>query len=209
MNAFSFCIYGQNEYYYNGLLENIKLIKEYYPDYLIYIYVGNDSRMDLINDMVNLYHKIVWRYTNETGAINMVYRFFAIDDLKIKTVHVRDADSRVHERDRWAIDTFMKSDVLAYTIRDNVVHDVRMMGGLWGCRKLSFSIQSLFQMYRFPLLESENQFGYDQQFLSKFLYPYLIHSFMVFTNYCTLSDLEKIVPFPDTLRKDTFCGAPE
>jgi hypothetical protein len=209
MNAFSFCIYGQNEYYYNGLLENIKLIKEYYPDYLIYIYVGNDSRMDLINDMVNLYHKIVWRYTNETGAINMVYRFFAIDDLKIKTVHVRDADSRVHERDRWAIDTFMKSDVLAYTIRDNVVHDVRMMGGLWGCRKLSFSIQSLFQMYRFPLLESVNQFGYDQQFLSKFLYPYLIHSFMVFTNYCTLSDLEQIVPFPDTLRKDTFCGAPE
>jgi len=209
MNAFSFCIYGQNEYYYNGLLENIKLIKEYYPDYLIYIYVGNDSRMDLINDMVNLYHKIVWRYTNETGAINMVYRFFAIDESNVKTVHVRDADSRVHERDRWAIDTFMKSDVLAYTIRDNVVHDVRMMGGLWGCRKLSFSIQSLFQMYRFPLLESVNQFGYDQQFLSKFLYPYLIHSFMVFTNYHTLSDLEKIVPFPDTLRKDTFCGAPE
>jgi hypothetical protein len=209
MNAFSFCIYGKKDYYYNGLIENIKLIKEYYPDYLIYIYVGNDSRTDLIEQMSNLYDKIVWRYTNEIGAINMVYRFFAIDESSIKTIHVRDADSRVHERDRWAIDTFMKSDVHAYTIRDNVVHDVRMMGGLWGCKKLSFSIQSLFQMYRFPLLECENVYGYDQQFLSKFLYPYLIHSFMVFTNYHTLSDLEKVVPFPDTLRKDIFCGMPE
>lgn len=209
MNAFSFCIYGKNEYYYNGLIENIKLIQQYYPDYLIYIYVGNDSRMDLINDMVNLYDKIVWKYTNETGAINMIYRFFAIDDSDVKTIHVRDADSRVHERDRWGIDTFMESNVTAYTIRDNPAHNVRMMGGLWGCRKLSFSIKSLFQMYRFPLLESKNEFGYDQQFLSQFLYPQLIQSFMVFTNYCTLCDLERIVPFPDTLRKDTFCGAPE
>jgi len=209
MNAFSFCIYGSKEYYYNGLTENIKLIQQHYPDSLIYIYVGKDSRTDLLEPMAKMYNKIVWRYTNEIGAINMIYRFFAIDESTINTLHVRDADSRVHERDRWAIDTFMKSDVLAYTIRDNVVHDVRMMGGLWGCKKLPFSIQSIFQMYRFPLLESKNVYGYDQQFLSKFLYPYLIHSFMVFTNYCIRSDLEKVIPFPDTLRKDIFCGMPE
>lgn len=208
MNVFSFCIYGDNEYYYNGLLENIKLIQQYYPDYYTYIYVGQNARTDLL-DKMHIYDRIVWKHTNEIGAINMIYRFFAIDDTNVKTIHVRDADSRIHERDRWAIDTFMNSNVTAYTIRDNPSHNVRMMGGLWGTKKIPFSIQTLFQMYRFPLLESKNEFGYDQQFLSQFLYPQLIQSFMVFTNYCTLSNLEQVVPFPDTLRNDIFCGMPE
>lgn len=209
MNAFSFCIYGNNEYYYNGLSENIKLIQEYYPDYLIYIYVGNDSRTDLIENMKSMYDRIVWRYTNEAGSINMIYRFFAIDNPSIQTIHVRDADSRVHERDRWAINTFMQSNKVAYTIRDNPAHNVRMMGGLWGCKKLPFSVQSLFQMYRTLLLGSKNDFGYDQQFLSNFIYPQIVPSFMVFTNYCVLSNLENVIEFPDTLRKDIFCGMPE
>ena len=209
MNAFSFCIYGQNEYYYKGLAENVRMITQYYPDWLIYIYVGNESRVDFLQDIHHLSDKIVWRETHETGQVNMNYRFFAIDEQPVKTMHVRDADSRIHERDRWAIAEFMKSEKLAYTIRDNQSHGTEMMGGLWGCRKLDFSVQSLFQMYRKPLYSSENSVGYDQKFLALFMYPKLICSFIVFSNYHQLSRYEHVVPFDESLRKDVFCGMPE
>lgn len=209
MNAFSFCIYGSNEYYYKGLAENVRMITEHYPNWLIYIYVGQDARVDLLEQIHHLSTKIMWRETHETGQINMNYRFFAIDEPIVKTMHVRDADSRIHERDRWAIDQFMKSNFLAYTIRDNQSHRVEMMGGLWGCRVLPFSVQSLFQIYRTPLYNSENTIGYDQKFLALYLYPKLLRSFMVFTNFHVLSRYECVISFPESLRKDVFCGMPE
>lgn len=209
MNAFSFCIYGQNEWYYNGLKENLNLIKEFYPDYITYIYVGEQSRTDLLDQIRQTFDKVVFKNTGEIGHINMMYRFFAIDEPDVVSMHVRDADSRIHERDRWAIDSFMKSSSLAYTIRDNQQHGVRMMGGLWGCKKLNFSVQSLFNACRISLLQSSNEFGYDQQFLSKFMYPKLADSFIAFTNFHRLSNIEEVLPFPDFLRKDVFCGMPE
>jgi hypothetical protein len=209
MNAFSFCIYGQNEYYYKGLAENVRLINTHYPDWLIYIYVGNDARTDLLEQIHHLSTKICWRETHEAGAVNMIYRFFAIDEPTVSTLHVRDADSRIHERDRWAIDLFMKSSTLAYTIRDNQAHGTQMMGGLWGTRRLPFSVQQMFQMYRTPLYAGDHGCGYDQKFLAQYVYPNVVYSFMVFTNYHVLSRYEQVVPFDPSLRTDVFCGMPE
>jgi len=209
MYAFSFCIYGQNEYYYDGLLKNLEIIKEFYHNYLVYVYVGKESRTDLLDQIRLNYDNVIFKTTGESGHINMIYRFFAIDDPDVTVVHVRDADSRIHERDRWAINTFMKSNALGYTIRDNQQHGVRMMGGLWGCKKLNFSVESLFNRYKNSLLQSSNEFGYDQQFLSAYVYPELVDSFMAFTNFHRLSNAEQVIPFPDWLRKDVFCGMPE
>ena len=50
MNIFSFCIYGtQKRYYYDGLLKNIKIINDNYPNYYIYIYVGTPYLEEYIN----------------------------------------------------------------------------------------------------------------------------------------------------------------
>jgi hypothetical protein len=103
----------------------------------------------------------------------------------------------------------MNSDKLTYTIRDNQSHGTEMMGGLWGCRKLSFSIQTLFQTHRDALYRSENACGYDQKFLAVFIYPKVIHSFMVFSDYHKLSQHEHVIKFDQSLRKDVFCGMPE
>ena len=40
MNIFSFCIYGDDMKYYLGLRENIQIIREFFPDFHIYVYCG-------------------------------------------------------------------------------------------------------------------------------------------------------------------------
>ena len=132
MKVFSFCIYNSyNALYYEGLLDNINIIKTHYPEWGIYVYVGNDVPEDFVNSLSG----VIVQYTNEKGPINMLYRFLAIEQPGVDLMLVRDADSRVHWKDRWAINEFVNSPYLAHTIRDNPVHCIPMLGGLWGLKR--------------------------------------------------------------------------
>jgi hypothetical protein len=207
MDVFSFCIYGPHEFYYRGLRENIELIQTYYPNSHVFTYIGNDAREDLLQSMRS-YPNTHWIPTGCSGATNMVWRFFAIDDPRVTSMHVRDADSRCHIRDRWCIDQFMKSDYITYTIRDNPGHQIRMMGGLWGSRKLPFSIRKLYLASRKELLSKEPEFGYDQTFLAKYLWPLLKDSFASY-GYAQVEPEEHYTPIDPSLPERPFCGMVE
>jgi hypothetical protein len=65
----------------------------------------------------------------------MVYRFLHVLEKQYDVVCVRDADSRINERDRWCIRQFLDSPYSVYTIRDHPWHRYRIMGGLWGAKR--------------------------------------------------------------------------
>lgn len=207
MHVFSFCIYGTQEFYYRGLRENIELIDTHFPDWHVFIYVGVDAREDLLAPLRSL-PKTHWIPTGCAGATNMVWRFFAIDDPRVETMHVRDADSRCHIRDRWCINHFMQTDHLAYTIRDNPGHQIRIMGGLWGCRRLSFSVHDLYLQSYKSLISRDPGFGYDQDFLGLYLWTHLNHSFASY-GYCKLEPMEHYTPIDPSLPTRPFCGQME
>lgn len=169
--------------------------------------MGDDAREDLIAPMRN-HPNTHWIPTGCKGANNMVWRFFAIDDPRVETIHVRDADSRCHVRDRWCINEFMKSDYLAYTIRDNPGHQIRMMGGLWGCRKLPFSIRNVYLRSRHELLSIQPEFGYDQDFLAKFVWPLVRNSFASY-GYAKVEPEEHYTPIDPSLPQRPYCGMVE
>jgi hypothetical protein len=107
--AFSFCIYnGYNPLYYVGLLENIELIQKHFPEAFIYIYIGNDVPDWYVIEL-RVRKNVILRFTGETGPRNMIHRFFAIDEPEVDIMLVRDADSRVHWKDRWAIREFLNT----------------------------------------------------------------------------------------------------
>lgn len=207
MHVFSFCIYGTQEFYYRGLKENLLLIQEHFPEWHVFIYMGIDARKDLIEPMKSN-PNTHWIPTGCAGSINMLWRFFAIDSPDVESMHVRDADSRCHIRDRWCIQQFMNSDHLAYTIRDNPEHMIRMMGGLWGCRKLSYSVFSLFLKSQTALYSKARDCGYDQDFLTRFLWDTVKHSFASY-GYKRLEENEYYTPIDSTLPERPFCGMME
>jgi hypothetical protein len=138
----------------------------------------------------------------------MVWRFFAIDDPRVESMHVRDADSRCHIRDRWCIDQFMNSSHLAYTIRDNPGHQIRMMGGLWGCKALPFSVRAQYLLSRRELLSKTPEFGYDQDFLAKYIWPLVRASFAAY-GYARVEPDEHYTPIDPSLPTRPFCGMVE
>jgi len=138
----------------------------------------------------------------------MIYRFLAIEEPGVELMIVRDADSRVHWKDRWAIQEFVASTYKAHAIRDNPVHVIPMMGGLWGLRRSAgLPVYSCFQHYK------DNQvfldMGKDQTFLNMYIWPRVRGSLLVHSSINYNTGYDVLVPFPFKWTNDIYCGRVE
>jgi len=207
--VFSFSLYGpENPLYYKGLLENIYLAGKYFPSWKVYVYLGADVTPSMKHHLSEC-SSVVIRETGLIGHANMVYRFFAIDEPEVEIMMVRDADSRIHWKDRWAIRDFESNQqFIAHTIRDNVVHTAHMMGGLWGMRKnANLNIQNEYEEFkRNPF---EHGMGHDQNFLSQAIYPKVKHGLLVHYSNERYLPGEHAVKFPFEWKNDVYCGRVE
>lgn len=164
MKVFSFCLYGTNPMYYNGLLENISIIREYFPDFSVYVYRG-------ICDPSWVLEGVQVIETGVSGAINMFHRFLPLTFADVG--FIRDADSRITERDRWCIQEFLHSGKSYHIIRDHAFHRSRIMGGIFGWKKpLDVSIP----------LSGQAQYGADEAFLRDTVYPLIVKDALIHTN---------------------------
>lgn len=207
VNVFSFCLYGPyNPRYYPGMIDNIELVRKYFRGWKVYVYVAPDVEERFVTKMRSYSH-VVLRETGITGSKNMIERFYAIDEPGVDVMFVRDADSRIHWKDRWAIRDFLeRPQYVAHTIRDNVVHTAYMMGGLWGIRK-SAGINIHEEYAKFCADEQDYHVGHDQNFLSHSIYPKVVSQLLV--HKC--KDVvrypnETCVVFPFEWINDVYCG---
>jgi hypothetical protein len=189
MKVFSFCIYGTERNYYDGLLENINLIREHFPDFEIYIYKGICDPSWVFDDTLTIIE------TGKDGAINMLYRYLPIKFADIG--FVRDADSRVTPRDRWCIHQFLKSDKAYHIIRDHYFHKSPIMGGIFGWKSIvDIELD----------LEKTIVYSEDMKYLENILYPIvksnsLVHSCI----YGYLGEHVEIIAIPHSDQYD-FVG---
>jgi hypothetical protein len=207
VNVFSFCLYGPaNPRYYPGLLENIALAGRYFPDWKVYVYTGPDVEESMIRHL-EVCSSVVLRPTGVTGAINMIHRFYAIDEEGVDLMMVRDADSRIHWKDRWAIREFVRQpQFVAHTIRDNIEHTASMMGGLWGIRKSSgLSLRDEYAAYKEDTTKGHRN-GHDQNFLADVVYPKVVDRMLVHYSNGRRKLGETAVEFPFDWVNDVYCG---
>lgn len=164
MKVFSFCLYGTEPNYYNGLLENIECIRQWFPTFSIVVYKG------VCDPSWEIPHATVIE-TGREGAINMLYRYFPLKTAEVG--FVRDADSRITERDRWCINDFLNSKFSYHMIRDHIWHRSRIMGGIFGWKRpldIDFDVSA------------NANYGYDEYYLSTHLYPHISKDMLIHTN---------------------------
>jgi len=210
MKVFSFCLYGPyNERYYPGMLQNLQLINKHFPDWYTFIYIGADVDAHTVS-IFQTAPKVIIRYTGQVGAINMIHRFFAIDEPGVELMMVRDADSRVHWKDRWAIRQFDRSEgFVAHAIRDNKEHTAPLMGGLWGLRKTSdINVREEYAIFKANPLELG--FAHDQDFLSVRIHPKVMGRVLAHIGGAAPGSIgETIKEFPFPWINDIYCGRVE
>jgi hypothetical protein len=212
VNAFSFCLYGPTKpIYHDGFLENLKLIKTHYPGWVVYVYLGSDTESEF-RDSLLADPTVRVRDTGITGPKNTVHRFFAIDDPDVDVCFFRDADSRIHWKDRWAINSFLKTGYACHIIRDHPEHNARIMAGMWGLRKGALS--SMCEMYaRWTPVNAGygdpndlEGFGIDQNFIYLEVYPRIAEHALVHFSHNQFRNEIHAVQFPFRYTDDIYCG---
>ena len=210
VNVFSFCLYGpENPRYYPGLLQNVELVAKYFPAWKVYVYVAPDVEPTMI-EALRVHSNVVLRETGVTGPINMIHRFYAIDEEGVDLMMVRDADSRIHWKDRWAVRDFLsRPHFVAHTIRDNREHSAEMMGGLWGIRKQSgINLHEQYAAYKEDTSRGRRN-GHDQNFLTDVIYPQVQPRLLVHYSCGRFLRNESAIEFPFDWSNDVYCGRVE
>lgn len=201
--CFSFCLYGAyTDKYYRGLVENVALIREHYPGWTIAVYASPVAYEFVSRECPG----VEVHATDRDDAVNMLYRFLPVADARFDVVCVRDADSRIHARDRWCIERFLDSPWRAYTVRDHAWHRYRIMGGLWGCKRTPTITEA---DIRQGIADAVPQYRADTNFLDRVVHPKIARDMVV---YCYRADgllgdaNEKVEVIQCPIVDKAFCG---
>lgn len=212
VKTFGFCLYGPyNPKYYIGLKENIQIINEKFPDFLTFVWLGNNVDKQKLIELVSTENLSNVRFleVNLSDCKLTVFRFLSIDISGVEVVFSRDTDSRINERDEWCIKKFIDSPQLIHTIRDHKGHFDSMMGGLSAIKK-EFITEHLgstlkLQVDNYLTNFQDAFYTYDQQFLNSHIYSQhknllLLHSTK------NIYDDPNYEEIPLEVNKKTFCG---
>ncbi len=188
VSVFSFTLFGSADKYCKGLLRNIELIQKEFPDFQIWVYIGNDVPAYILNQL-QASPNVKCIFTGEVGLVNKLYRFFAIDHPEVDVMFVRDVDSRVLKRDISTIHDFLSSDKKFHIVRDHPNHFHKIMACSFAIRKglLAVPLKSIFDKYR--LTNEVNTFWNDQEFLAAVFWPVVLPYAMIH------DDLQNFEPY--------------
>lgn len=179
----SFSLWGSDPKYLDGMRANVELAAKWYPGWTVAIYCPVELMADRLLGVISgvEFHPLYDAYKCSSG---LFWRIWPTTDLRNEIVCVRDADSRIGERERDAVAEFEAGSYALHIMRDHPAHGAEIMGGMWGCRPAmlpwSFGPNLESKMSEIELSDGSNhvrqkyegRFGWmsDQPFLTKTLW---------------------------------------
>ena len=173
----SYSLYGNDPKYSVGMIVNAFLAKEIYDGWVCRVYYDDTapySAIEVLKTFDNV--ELVEMSSDIAVKVNekMLWRFLPASDDNVDIMISRDADSWLSHRERVCVDAFENSNKTFHIIRDHCYHGMKIMGGMWGCKKGTVeNIEKMIKDWK------ESNQSYDQAFLAKNLYPENLETLMV------------------------------
>lgn len=168
----TFGLWGSNQVYLKGCLENIKCRDKIYPDWDIWLYFDSKVPLDFIKELYLPGVRVIIKENTRGKIEGMFWRFEAISEPEVDVMISRDLDSRLNWREKAAVDEWLASDKDFHIMRDHPQHDTVILGGMWGARN------HIIPDIKF-LIKQWNKFdtkGDDQRFLEHKIWPLIKHT---------------------------------
>ena len=163
----SMSLYGSHPKYCVGAAKNVVLARHWFPEYQCVIYHDNTVPKNTLDYLVRA-GAILRNVGNAPEAGGMFWRFLINDDPNCERYLIRDADSRICEREAIAVREWEKSDKKFHVIRDHPHHMVFILGGAWGATKgLIPNMRDLIKNWN----GTKEGYDADQQFLRLCVWP--------------------------------------
>lgn len=203
LRAISFSLWGFDRKYTHGFEANVELARRFYPDFQVWVF--HDHYGPWLDGADRKLHR-----GESNGHSGLFWRFEATCVEYLDAVIVRDADSRLNEREADAVAEWLESGRTLHVLHDHRHHARHpIMGGLWGCRP--WKMQRDFSAEFKAMGGAQAVWGDDQRFLEKHYWPQLeeagevLHHSSVDLRF-PLSPKSDVRPFRVALDSACFCG---
>jgi len=142
VNVVAMSLYGSQIHYIAGVIRNAYLVRQNFPGWHLWVYIESPSSSkfpavpeDVISRLVRFGVEVHYISPEDDMIPPMMWRFLVADDAGVDWFIVRDADSRLTQRDAAAVAAWMQSGHVFHCIRDHPSHAAyAVSGGLWGGR---------------------------------------------------------------------------
>ena len=199
-NYVSFSIWGDNPLYNVGIVRNAELMEQIYPDWKMIVYYDNSVPTPTITELEK--NNVVLKKI-EDFDYGWFWRFFASDLDDCEYVCFRDADSRISEREKLAVDEWIRSNKVLHVMRDHPYHGIPagnnklgILAGMWGIKAKQIPMTEMIKKF---VIGKEKKYGIDQTFL-KTIYSIFDNNRM------THDDFFEKKPFPKPRINPRFVG---
>lgn len=199
--AISFSLWGSNRKYTVGALENAYLAQYIYPNWVCVFFCDfNTVPESCINELKKYKNTQIIPIEQNLNWSGMFYRFLAAEFSNVSIF--RDCDSRLSERELYAVNDWLKSGKSFHIMRDHPQHSTEVMGGMWGVtNNRLFDIRSKIINYYEKLSTGQSVdlgYGIDQNFLKE-EFPKYING-----DCCVHDEFFTKIPFPTNNRRDDY-----
>lgn len=167
----SFSLWGDNDFYCKGMLENAKLRSKIYPKWKIMVFHDSSVPSSILTDLRRNEVILVEKDNNVPHFDKSLWRFEAVD-MTEGPVIFRDSDSRINSREKWAVNRWLQTDKSLHIIREEG-HYKHIQAGMFGLKNVNLNMTSLISEW---LLHNSDSYGkqIDQVFLKEVIWPLFI-----------------------------------
>lgn len=179
MKVISYSIFGKEKIYRNGLIANIEISKNLFPDWKVLVHLDPTNEDQEFLSKINQPHVEIVEMISEHHQDGFLWRILPLEE-NYEAVIVRDVDTRLFKRDKELVDLWLATDFKYHVCRDNISSFQTMLGGLWGGRNSKLKISKYWKTWR------DKQAGnnlWDIGFLKKYIYPQIRSNLLVFTEH--------------------------
>ena len=191
----SFSLWGDSPKYCVGAVRNAELVASLYPGWESWFYCGTSVPDHILIDLQVRGSRVI-KMSEPGDWSGMFWRFFPISDPSVDVMVSRDTDSRISEREVYAVNEWLKSEKLFHVMRDHPAHSTEILGGMWGARKpILGDMSHLIDSYK-----KGNFWQVDQNFLREIIWPRVSYTT------CTHDEFFAKIPFPTNRVGGEFVG---
>jgi len=172
----SFSLYGNKPIFNVGCIENAKLHKKYFTDWVMRVYCNHSVPEETLTELKKYDVEIVI-LDQDTNYFASMWRFHPYSEPGVSHFISRDADSRISKRDECAVNQWIESKKEFHIIRDHPVgHGWVINAGMWGCvPNPNENIIELINNY-ININNTPEEKSIDQRFLKDIIYPKINNS---------------------------------
>ena len=184
----SFSLYGGDPKYTWGAVGNAELVDVYFPGWICRFYIASDVPKEIRDKLAQRGAEVI-----EIAESFRMTRFMVLLDSTAERIIVRDSDSRLNARDRFAVQAWIDSGQPLFSSRDHVNHCHGFNAGMWGGTKDALpDFKNRFQDVM--KTNEKNEFWGDTNFLATFWNEVKNVTFQIDSYCCNVH--ENTHPFP-------------